>query len=94
MSSIVDFSKPHDTCDYYHYSRYINGKPTFESYERSTKSIVYQGPVSYHERKDPDAFRHNKLRKCATFKTLMKNEKELEYLQKEYEGNVLRKSTV
>ena len=91
MSSHVDFTKPHDPDDYFHYSHYVNGVPTYESYQRSTNSIVYQGPISYHERKDPVAFKLQKLKKSSNYDMHLKKTREMEYQQQMAESGVLRK---
>ena len=87
-----DFTQPHDTEDFFHYSRWIDGKPTYESYQRSTRSIVYQGPVSYYERSDPIGYKLHKLRKSPNYKQIMKKQQELENLENQYESGLLRKT--
>lgn len=72
----VDFSKPHDPDDYFHYMfRNDHNKAwTYESLEKSTGSIVYRGSMSYYERKDPVGYRMKMLRKRPNYRHLIQKE--------------------
>lgn len=78
--NLVDFSTQHDPDDYIHYSFAVikNGVRQgrmFESIERSTLSVVYRGPMSYYERKDPEEYQYKMLKRRSDFKNIIRNHK-------------------
>lgn len=72
--NLVDFSQPHDENDYLHYSFSVfkDGRKitVYESREKSTKSIVYQGNQSYWERKDQMAYNDVLLRRKTNYREI------------------------
>jgi len=56
--NLVDFSKHHDPNNYFHYCFATTENNikcwTYVSFERSTKSVVYRGNISYWKRRNPN----------------------------------------
>lgn len=87
----VNFAEPHDVANFLHYSRKINGHEIFESYDKSTRSIVYRGPDSYWKRSQPEWYAMRVLRNHPCYKTIVEREqRKQEELDAQEEG-VLRK---
>ena len=92
----VDFTKPHDPDDYLHYVNriYVEGEPrewVYSSFEKSSRSVVYRGPMSYWERRNKDAFEMNKLKKRSNYKSIINEDLFQKQQEEELEAGVLRK---
>lgn len=91
--NVVDFSKTHDPNDFLHYARKVNGVWQYESYEKSTKTVVYRGSESYWQRKDKAWYEDRLLRRRANYSSIMRQRREEEALEQEKESEVLRRKT-
>ena len=89
----IDFSKPHVENDFFHYSRLINGVRYYESYEKSTHSLVYQGPLSYWNRRDPAGYQEKMNKKSANYSATKRAEELVRREKEDLEAGVLRKTT-
>lgn len=92
----IDFTQPHDRDDFLHYANrpHIDGIPTswvFESYEKSTRSVVYRGPISYWERSNKSAYETVKLKKRSNYKSIISEEIYQKQKEEELDAGVLRK---
>jgi len=83
--NLVDFSKPHDSDDYLHYSFSVINDGVklcrmYESIEKSTNSVVYRGSISYHERKDPEEYQYRLLKRKGNVKEFVRKNTDEELL--------------